>query len=88
MFSVPQYCLCSPVPLKIWPLFPCSPEINALFPLLPKPLGGHQWTRPDAYKRLWGLGGEQCCGGLGGEQGEYLELGRGKCASLYTGSSV
>ena len=22
MLPVPQYCLCSPVPLKIWPLFP------------------------------------------------------------------
>ena len=31
MFSyVPQYCLSSP-PLKIWPLLPCSPEINAPF---------------------------------------------------------
>ena len=39
MFPVPQYCLCSPVPLKIWPLFPCSPEINALFPLLTKTPG-------------------------------------------------
>ena len=33
MFPVPQYCLCSPVPLKIWPLFPCSPEINTHFRL-------------------------------------------------------
>ena len=39
MFPVPQYCLCSPVPLKILPLFPCSPEINTLFPCSPKPLG-------------------------------------------------
>ena len=40
MFPVPQYCLLSPVPLKIWPLFPCSPKINTLFPCSPKPLGG------------------------------------------------
>ena len=39
MFPVPQYCLCSPVPLKIWHLFPCSPEINTLFPLFPKTPG-------------------------------------------------
>ena len=39
MFPVPQYCLCSPVPLKTWPLFPCSPEINAFFPLFPKTPG-------------------------------------------------
>ena len=39
MFPVPQYCLCSPVPLKIWPLFLCSPEINALVPLFPKTPG-------------------------------------------------
>ena len=39
IFPVPQYCLCSPVPLKIWPFFPCSPEINALFPLFPKTHG-------------------------------------------------
>ena len=31
MFPVPQYFLCFPVPLKIWPLFPCSPEINVIF---------------------------------------------------------
>ena len=28
---VPQFCLCYLVPLKVWPLFPCSPETNALF---------------------------------------------------------
>ena len=39
MFPVPHYCLCSPVPLKILPLFPCSPEINTLFPLFPKTPG-------------------------------------------------
>ena len=39
MFPVPEYCLCSPVPLKIWPLFPCFPEINTLFPLFPKTPG-------------------------------------------------
>ena len=38
MFPVPQYCLCFPDPLKIWPLFrdPCFPEINALFLCSPK----------------------------------------------------
>ena len=48
MFPVPQYCLCSPVPIKIWPLFPCSPEINALFPLCSqKTLWGPQnWCLP------------------------------------------
>ena len=40
MFSVPQNCLCSLVPLIFRPLSPCSPEINALVPLFPKPLGG------------------------------------------------
>ena len=52
------------------------------------------WTRPDTYicsasaqkaelKVVgWGEGGG---GGVGGED---LEWGRGKCASLYTGSSV
>ena len=39
MLPVPQYCLCSIVLLKIWPLFPCSPEINALFPLFTKTCG-------------------------------------------------
>ena len=39
MFPVPQYCLCSPVPLKILPLFPCSPEINDIVPLFPKTPG-------------------------------------------------
>ena len=39
MFPVLQYCLCSPIPLKIWPLFPCSPEINTLFPMFPKTPG-------------------------------------------------
>ena len=33
MIPVPQYCLCSPVPLKIWPLFPCSPEIKSQMPI-------------------------------------------------------
>ena len=37
MFPVPQYCLCSPVPLKIWPLFPWNK-----CPCSPKPLGGPQ----------------------------------------------
>ena len=27
------------VPLKIWPLFPCSPEINTIFPLFPQTPG-------------------------------------------------
>ena len=35
LFSVPQYCLYFPVPIKIWPLFPCSPEINAHLSLFP-----------------------------------------------------
>ena len=34
MFPVPQYCLCPPVPLKIWPLFPCYPE-KVHFPKTP-----------------------------------------------------
>ena len=40
MFTIPQYCLCTPVLLKIWPLFPCSYEINAIFRCSPKLLGG------------------------------------------------
>ena len=31
----PQYCLWSPDPFTIFPLFPCSPEINSLVPQNP-----------------------------------------------------
>ena len=51
MFPVPQYCLCSPVPLKIWPLFPCSPEINTIFPCSPIPLGGPHYLSVLAYSQ-------------------------------------
>ena len=49
LFPVPQYCLCSPVPLKIWPLFPCSPEINTLFPLFPKTPGRASFVEHMVY---------------------------------------
>ena len=39
MLPDPQYCLRSPYPLNIWPLFPCSPDINAILPCSPEPLG-------------------------------------------------
>ena len=40
MFPVPQYCLCSPVPLKIKPLFPCSPELIPFSPVPRNPWEG------------------------------------------------
>ena len=45
------------------------------------------WTRPDTYIcRAFAQKAElKAGGGLGGED---LEWGKGKCASLYTGSSV
>ena len=40
MFPVTQYCLFfSPFSLEIWPLFPCTAEINALFHWYPNPRG-------------------------------------------------
>ena len=51
MFPVPQYCPCSPVPLKIWPLFPCSPKINALVPVPQNPWEG--LTKADQWL-CWG----------------------------------
>ena len=52
MFSVPQYCLCFPVPLKISPFSPVPLKKNALFRCSPKPLRGfHKLTRVQSCPR-------------------------------------
>ena len=56
MFPVRQYCQieCFPVPLKIWPLFPCSPEINSLFPNPCEGLvGGYNMSSDMRFPTMW-----------------------------------
>ena len=48
--SSPKFTACSPVPLKKWDLFPCSPEINGLVPLFPKTPGRASLSLIDVTK--------------------------------------